>query len=73
MVCGRRWIPGRERVHTSLPAATAWDRAQEHPDSQPAPVLEAGDDHKYNSSCTYLGLPIHKMRIIIPAVARAGF
>lgn len=73
MVCGRRWIPGRGRLHRSLPAATAWHRAQEHPDSQPIPVLEAGDGHKCDSSCIYPVLLIHRTRIITPAVARAGF
>lgn len=62
VVCGRGWILGKERVHTSLPAVTAWHRAQEHPNSQSVPVRGAGDDHKCDSSCIYLGLLIHKTR-----------
>lgn len=73
MVCGRRRIPGREGARASLPAATARDRGEEDQNSQPVPVLEAGGDHKCDCSCIYLRLLIHKTRVMIPVLARAGF
>lgn len=43
------------------------------PRFQSSPVPEAGHDHKCDSSCIYPALLIHKTRMTIPAVARAGF
>lgn len=72
-MAGDAYLKVREGAHTSLPAATAWDMGEEDPNSQPVPVLEAVDDHKCDCSCIYLGLLIHKTRVIIPVLARAGF
>lgn len=73
MVRGRRGIPGRQGVQTSLLAATAWDRGEEDTNSQPVSILEGGDDHKCDYSCIYLGLLVQKTRVIIPVLVRAGF
>ena len=37
------------------------------------PCPEAGDDHKCDCSCIYLGPPIHKTRVIVPVLVGAGF
>lgn len=63
------WERERERELCLQPQ----HRAQQQPNSQPGPVLEAGDDHRCDSSCIYLSLLIPETRITIPAVARAGF